>query len=352
MPSKKYYYVTGNTAEGFINLLPTNLEGIHQIIVLNHPSHTIKTTILKEIIKTCESDYTIEILLSALDDKYLDGVIIRSKSIAIITDEIDLPELYGALELDLSLFIKERSPDNKNRNKVREDVVEFTEAAYNNFKSGLKIHDNLESIYIKEMDFQKADRITAEFIEELLHSVQKKDRKSHVRHRMFGTNTARGIVNVVPQLIKSTSKAYFIKGRAGTGKSTFMKKIKDACEYLGFDVDLYYCSFDPNSIDMVLVPELDFCIFDSTDPHEFYPERAEDIIIDLYEETVTPGTDEKYNKEISELNNNYKSYMRKGLENLKTAGEHLETIELTYTINKEETADIVDFIIKSFLSEQ
>lgn len=48
------------------------------------------------------------------------------------------------------------------------------------------------------------------------------------------------------------------------------------------------------SLDMVLLRELDIVIFDSTAPHEYFPDRDNDEVVDMYEITVTPGTDEKY----------------------------------------------------------
>src|SRR5690625_5395073 len=70
---------------------------------------------------------------------------------------------------------------------------------------------------------------------------------------------------------------------------------------------------------MVLVPALHVCIFDSNAPHELMPDRSDDIIIDLYEETVTPGTDEKYAEEIDRITKKYKAVLREGINDLKEA---------------------------------
>ena len=59
--------------------------------------------------------------------------------------------------------------------------------------------------------------------------------------------------------------------------------------------------------------EIGICLFDSTAPHEFYPERETDEIIDFYQECVTPGTDEKYADRICELETAYKEKKHEGL---------------------------------------
>ncbi|PAV30997.1 hypothetical protein CIL05_04620 [Virgibacillus profundi] len=345
MSSKKYYYVTGNTAEGLVNFLPPNVENFNQIIILKHPSHQLKTAVLKNIIKTYEDQYNLEILLSTLGNDFIEGVIIREISVVFIMDRIASGDLGAAIELDMNLFLNEEVPSSNEMIEARKNFDDFTNMAYENFKTGLQVHDELEGIFIAEMDFDSANRITEELIDDLLKQTKKQDRKVHVSHRLFGTNTVDGVVNEVPHIIENLATVIHVKGRAGTGKSTLMKKVSVACQEHGLDVELYHCSFDPNSIDMVLVPDLDFCIFDSTDPHEFFPEKSGEKIIDLYEETVTPGTDEKYADKIYEVNRNYKSYMKKGVQHLKKAGNYLNSLEENYSFSESEINKITTFIL-------
>ncbi|MFD1849046.1 hypothetical protein [Oceanobacillus bengalensis] len=336
----KTYYVSGNTAEGFVTYLDSNVENIKQIIVLKHPSNTLKTTIINRLI-VAYKDNEIEVLKSPLSNNYLDGVIIRDKSIAIINNRLSTPDLAGAIELDLSLFIKDKPNVNK---EATEKFNLYTEKAYENFKTGLSVHDDLEEIYITEMNFKAADKLADSLIQKLLHNKRKQNRNAFTSHRLFGTNTADGVVNEVPHIIEQIKNVYYIKGRAGTGKSTFMKKVATACTQFGYDVELYHCSFDPNSLDMVIVRDLEFCMFDSTDPHEFFPSREGEEIIDLYEEAVTPGTDEKFEKQINEINNNYKAFMKKGVKDLKEAGIYLEKMEKNVVFTEKETDNITAFI--------
>lgn len=327
--SNRSYYVSGNTAKGLLNYLPENTKDINRIFMLKHSSETVKTRLIKQYIDDNTSINGIEILKSPLGKDYLDGVILREKSVAIITDRVPLEPLGNPIEVDLNRIIGEsRQPDEYLKNKKEFGV--FVTKAHQHFARGLKIHDDLEAIYIKEMDFKRADEMAVNFIEELLLNKQKQNRQPYLYKRFFGTNTADGVVNEVPDLIGEMKQVYYIKGRAGTGKSTFMKKIVKACVAYGFDTEVYHCSFDPNSLDMVLVRGLDFCIFDSTDPHEFFPTRDGETIIDLYKETVTPGTDERFQNQIESINSHYKSYMKKGIQDLREARKYLEKNELLF----------------------
>ncbi|ALX50336.1 hypothetical protein [Lentibacillus amyloliquefaciens] len=338
MSNLLYYYVTGNTAEGFVNHLETNVFDIEKVIILKHPSIRLKTAIIKKLTKLYDENQ-LEILESALGKDFFDGVIVRDQSVAFLDDRI-AERGTDTINLTASFPAKEQNPA---------EVNHLTQLAYDSFAEGLKIHDELEEIYINQMDFDYADAFSEEFIENLLNNVQKKNRTAHTYTRLFGTNTVDGIVNVVPQLINAINKVYYIKGRAGTGKSTFMKKIAAACADHGIDVELYYCSFDPKSVDMVLVRDLDFCIFDSTDPHEFFPERKGEVIVDLYDEFIAAGTDEKFASEINNTNARYKSSMKNGIHYLKLAGEIFSRQETNYmkAVTEDDIEQTVHKIIQS-----
>ena len=305
----KNYYVSANTAEGYMDSLKTNLHGIEEVIQLGNASYNTNTAIIKQLIEQNKDHTQIEVLKSPISEEFLEGVIFREKKLAILGRR-DCP---------------------------------FTNQAYDLFKKGLQIHDDLELVFIQEMDFEKADDLAKKYIEELLPENIKGPRKPHIYRRFFGTNTMDGVVNEVPNLTAELDMVYHIKGRAGTGKSTFMKRFVKACEARGLDLEIYHCSFDPSSIDLVLVPELNICLFDSTDPHAFEPkDKAKEKVIDLYKETVTPGTDEKYANEISNLTKQYKSYMKKGLASLERESAEIIAQDAKKPFNETEIKERVN----------
>lgn len=317
MSKQRYYYVTGNTSQGFVNYLSTNIKDIEQIIVLNHDSHTLKTAILQQVLQQLvEINEPLEILCSPFGNDYIEGILVRGQSLAVLTDtvmtsairnvqEIELEEMVPALDTDLKI--------------LTEKIDSHRESSYLKLAKALKVHDDLETIYIREMNFDKANKLSDLFIEKILQDTTKRNHNPHIYHRLFGTNTDQGPVNTLPQILSHVQNRVYIKGRAGTGKSVFLNKVIKACMDYGLDIEQYHCSFDPGSTDMVLVPELDLCVFDSTAPHEFSPDREDDIVIDLYKETVTPGTDEKYANEIQQITRKYKKILREGIDDLKEA---------------------------------
>ncbi len=76
-------------------------------------------------------------------------------------------------------------------------------------------------------------------------------------------------------------RAFIIKGGAGTGKSSLMKKIAAKSEYSGIDTVVCPCSSDPDSLDAVILPDKKIIILDGTAPHVVepsFPGAAENII--------------------------------------------------------------------------
>ncbi len=67
---------------------------------------------------------------------------------------------------------------------------------------------------------------------------------------------------------------------------------------------------------MIVIRELSLCVFDSTAPHEKFPESDRDVILDFYSEAGLTGVDEKYEKELAEISTAYNDKVKEGREYL------------------------------------
>jgi len=76
---------------------------------------------------------------------------------------------------------------------------------------------------------------------------------------------------------------------------------------------------------------LSTAIFDSTAPHEYFPERDGDEILDMYERTMTPGTDQTYAAEIAAIKERYSSKMKEATSHLAAAEAIHSQIKSFYT---------------------
>ncbi len=101
-------------------------------------------------------------------------------------------------------------------------------------------------------------------------------------HYFLGSSSPNGFATTFGALLDDTDNTvYILKGTAGSGKSTLMKKISGAFE--DSPQEIFHCSSDPHSLDAVYIKDKKAIIMDGTAPHCFDPEypKAVQSIIDL-----------------------------------------------------------------------
>ena len=91
----------------------------------------------------------------------------------------------------------------------------------------------------------------------------------------LGACTGRGFVSHYDVLFAEADTVNIIKGGSGCGKSTFMRSLASAARERGMDVSYILCSSDPDSLDGILLPQLDGKLkgFASSDAVMTAPER-------------------------------------------------------------------------------
>ena len=70
----------------------------------------------------------------------------------------------------------------------------------------------------------------------------------------LGSNTNLGFYSYFDKILnpQKNARLYIIKGGPGSGKSTLMKRLLERFIADGDDIEKFYCSSDPNSLDGVL----------------------------------------------------------------------------------------------------
>lgn len=331
------YFAGGNTARGFYSLYESSLRDLNKLFILKGGPGTGKSTLMKQIgAAFYEKGYDVEYLHCSSDNSSIDGLKIPALKAGVVdgtAPHVIEPKAPGAIEEYVNLGeawdAEILAPQRDVILQINQKMSESYQVAYRLFAEALKVHDEWEKIYIENMDFAKANEFTNELIGRLFWDKQDGN-KASVVHRFLGAATPEGAVDYVQNLTEDTPHRYFIKGRPGSGKSTLLKKLVSHADAKGFDVEVYHCGFDPNSLDMVIVRELGFAIFDSTAPHEYFPSRRGDEIIDMYTQFIKAGTDEKYQQEIAGISSRYKAKMQEAIQYLAQAKTFHDELEDVY----------------------
>ncbi len=288
------YYTCANTSVGLVDFTEENIFDIKTKIELKGKNNA-RDYILSQI---CAD--SAESIIEVGYEDLKSGIIMRDKGVAVIKNCQN-----PTMTIDIDNY-----SDKSEQNAETENLYQGMLRAYADAK---KIHDEWESIYIKNMDFDRLNKFGDNVIKRLVYGTSSKG-SGKTYKRFFGTSTVDVPVNYIDDLTESLNKRCFIKGRPGTGKSTFLKKLSKALKDRSFDVEEYYCSFDKNSLDMVVSRELSFCVFDSTAPHEKFPSKTCDEILDFYINAGLNGIDEKFGNELYDIKEQYNKKMQEGME--------------------------------------
>lgn len=91
-------------------------------------------------------------------------------------------------------------------------------------------------------------------------------------HFFLGANSAEGFYGLYDGLLDAPLRDIgILKGGAGCGKSTLMRRVAEAMTERGQDVVFIHCSGDPDSLDAVIFPTVRAALVDGTAPHVLEP---------------------------------------------------------------------------------
>ncbi len=126
---------------------------------------------------------------------------------------------------------------------------------------------------------------------------------------------------------KEYTRVFIIKGGAGTGKSTFMKRLISDFSGIAEDVHAIYCSSDVNSLDGVILKfdKASFAVLDGTAPHATdtkFPGAADELL--NLGEFWDEGALTRSREEIIEISEKKKNHYKRAYEYLSAAGDFYE----------------------------
>ncbi len=143
------------------------------------------------------------------------------------------------------------------------------------------------------------------------------------QHFFSGSNSGEGFHNyfdgIVPAWARLT-RYFMIKGGPGVGKSTLMKRVAAKAEEAGEEVELFYCSGDPDSLDAVRLVKRGIVFADATSPHAMDPQfpGAVEEIVNLGEQ-IDRNRMIQYRDEVERLTRKNKDSYRRGYAFLRAA---------------------------------
>lgn len=346
----------GNTAQGFYSFyeyLPYNAK---RVFVIKGGPGTGKSTFMKKIGEVMvDKGFNVEYHWCSSDNNSLDGLVIKDLKVAFLdgtAPHLVDPKNPGAIDEIINLgryWNRELLEEHKTEIKrLNDQIWSLFQKAYDYLATAKLTHDEWESYYIKAMDFQKANHKATQLIDKLLGNRSISEEAGNTRRLFASALTPQGPVDYLNNITKDIKYRYIIKGKPGTGKATLTQKVADAALKRGYDVHFYHCSFDPESVDTIIIPELNVTLIDGTPPHELEPKRKGDKVINMLD-AVDNKVINEFEEDLLDVKKRYNKLISKAVNKISRAKSLHDDLEEYYIEAMDFTA--IDKLRKEIVEE-
>ena len=167
---ERHLFATAFTPNGIITFVDSILEGYKNVYVLNGGPGTGKTDVLEYLSKEAlKRGLSVQLFHDPLIPERLEHIFIPELSTAIITsNEINQKKFEG------NQIYMDNLLNSYTINKNKEEINFDTELFYELLNKGLKLiasakilHDQMETYYVPNMNFDKINEVTRKLIEKL-----------------------------------------------------------------------------------------------------------------------------------------------------------------------------------------
>ena len=175
------------------------------------------------------------------------------------------------------------------------------------------------------------------------------------RHLFASAITPKGVWNYMDTLITKGMKLYTIKGEPGTGTKEMVARTAQAAEELGLYTEQFHCPYEPDKVDMVIIPAINTVVLNTTQPYHFDVKGLEEIsVIDNIDLNICIRQKvlDEYEPEIVDAKARFHSLLDKAINHLTQAKATHDDMEDFYInamdfdkINKKRT-EILNRILK------
>jgi len=262
-----------NTSNGFYSyfnyIIPKD---VNRIFCLKGGPGVGKSSLMKKVARDfTERGYDVEVFPCSSDPGSLDAVVIKKLKVVLLdatAPHIVDPKIPGTID-EIVNFGDFWNVDNLENNKAEivqcnKEIGSCFQRAFKYLKAAEPIFYDIESKNSDAMDFGKLNKFTEEFIEEIFKGIENKDELSDPRH-LFGTAiTPIGHIDYADSLLKDAKKVYYLDGKIGYGKTTFLKRIYDKAVLKGLKVEVFHYPLIPEKIESIAITDLGIAITTSS----------------------------------------------------------------------------------------
>ena len=283
----KEMFPGGNTSQGFFSyynyIIPPDAT---RILVIKGGPGVGKSSFMKDIaVEMNNRGFDVELHHCSSDNNSLDGVVFPQIRVAFIdgtSPHIVDPRNPGAVDEIIHLG------DFWNEDGIRQWKTEILainrkvgrlfSRAYRFLKAAKIIHEDLEEINGKDLDQGLANQKAADLIDDIFGGKSVSSKPGNLRKLFISAITPDGFYNHLSTILDPLPVVYGITGAPGTGKSTLIEKIAQAGIERGYHCEAYYCAFEPQKMEHLVIEELGIGLTTAVEPHKYDLQKVTGII--------------------------------------------------------------------------
>jgi len=333
----------GNTSRGFVSFYD-HIAGpnpARRFIIKGGPG-VGKSTLMKKIGKhMLEKGYDIEYHHCSSDNNSIDAVMIPALRMGIMdgtAPHVVEPVIPGAIDEVVSL--SDCWDEQKlliHRNELLEMVKRMSgyfKATYSLLKEASVAYDERKS-YVNEC-FNKSlcNSIVRSLIKDIFAGIPPHfDKDAYERHLFGSAITPGGLVNYADTLIHPEMKVYTLSGQPGSGVKDTIARLAQAAFEWGFDTEQFHCPFEPDKLDMIIIPAINVAVMNISAPFGYV--LSKDVEARIVRNTdldtcVDQNKLEKHSESVMDSDMRVKSLIDKAVKRLSKAKSVHDDIEGYY----------------------
>lgn len=277
----KYVFTSSHTKTGFHTFIPELMANLRQVYILKGAAGAGKSTFIRLLGETmCEHGYEIEFWISAIDPLNPDGVYIAQLDVAVVNGSLPIPidPFYpgGIGEIiNLGELLDKVSIQN-NRSEIQKLVEEVRKREIKSqalLKQAGIVKQEIKQVTSKYLNLEKVKMLINDLTNEILADEPRE------KHYFASALTADGMINYIDDISAGCLKRYLFKGPAGSAKSTIISELANIFREKGFIIEYYHSGFDIDSLDMIIICNLQVALIDGGNIE--LSVRPWDVVIDM-----------------------------------------------------------------------
>lgn len=337
-------FAGGNTSQGFYSLFDYILkqEDALRIFVIKGGPGVGKSTFMKKIgEELAEKGYDVEFHHCSSDPDSLDGAVFPSLKVAFIdgtAPHVVDPKNPGAVDEIINLG---EYWNISRLEAAREEVISINKRtsrlfkiAYSHLREAKVAYDEWKSYISESVYIPRYNEILNALQENIFKGVPYNyNSEARERHLFASAITPSGLRNYMDTLVNSSMKSYAIEGEPGSGVKQMIMRIAQAAFERGLSTEQFHCPFEPESLDMVIIPEINTTVLNMSKPFHYNVTRIEGLRVeDRINLNVCIGKEmlKDYEPEMDEAKKRFYALMASAVEHLSKAKSTHDKMEEFY----------------------